>query len=69
MTKFEYCIYTHAFILKKGSIYLPNGGTIDTSDETMMKVINDLGKEEWELVSVINLENIESFHFKRALKK
>ena len=35
----------------------------------MMKVINDLGTEEWELVSVINLENIESFHFKRALKK
>jgi hypothetical protein len=69
MTKFEYCIYTHALILKKGSIYFPNGDTLDTSGETMMKVINDLGTEEWELVSVINLENIESFHFKRALKK
>ena len=40
----------------------------DTTTEKLIETLNDLGKEEWELVSVEHFDIGETFYFKRELK-
>lgn len=69
MPKFEYCNLSIAFQSNKIVTYLPNGDTKITTDDCLLNIINNLGKEEWELVSVIYLaEMAGTFYFKRELK-
>lgn len=76
MPKFEYCICNIAYIKNKIVITYPDGNSVDASDKSILEVFNDLGKEEWELVSVnILMPSVPevspagSFYFKRNLKE
>jgi hypothetical protein len=68
MTKFEYCNLSIAFQTNIIRIAFPNGDTKDTSNENLMNTLNNLGKEDWELVSVIYFDLGGVFYFKRELK-
>lgn len=68
MTKFEYCNLSIAFQNNIVRVVFPNGDSKDTTNENLMNTINDLGKEEWELVSVVYFNLGGTFYFKRELK-
>lgn len=73
MAKFEYCNLTIAFSTNKIAIFFPNGDTKSTTDKNLIDVMNDLGQEDWELVSVTYLNKMADkmagvFYFKRELK-
>lgn len=68
MTKFEYCNLTIAFETNKIVVSSPNEDLKCTTDENLMDIMNDLGQEDWELVSVIYLDMAGIFYFKRELK-
>jgi hypothetical protein len=68
MTKFEYCNLSIAFQNNIVRVVFPNGEAKDTTNENLMNTINDLGKEEWELVSVVYFDLGGAFYFKRELK-
>lgn len=68
MTKFEYCNLSIAFQTNIVRVVFPNGDTKDTTTDNLMNTLNDLGKEEWELVSVVYFDLGGTFYFKRVLK-
>ena len=69
MTQFEYCCLSIAFPSNKILISFPNGDPKCTTDENLMDIMNNLGKEDWELVSVNYLDDLAGvFYFKRELK-
>jgi hypothetical protein len=68
MTKFEYCNLSIAFQTNIIRIVFPNGDTKDTNNENLMNALNNLGKEGWELVSVVYFDLGGVFYFKRELK-
>jgi hypothetical protein len=68
MTKFEYCNLSIAFQTNVIRIVFPDGGTKEITSENLMNSLNDLGKEEWELVSVTYFDLGGTFYFKRELR-
>lgn len=68
MTKYEYCNLSIAYQTNIIRVVFPNGESNDTATDKLMETLNDLGKEEWELVSVVYFDIGGTFYFKRELK-
>lgn len=68
MTKYEYCNLSIAYQTNVIRVVFPNGDSNDTTTDKLMETLNDLGKEEWELVSVVYFDIGGTFYFKRELK-
>ncbi len=68
MTKYEYCNLSVAYSTNIVRVVYPDGESKDTTCDNLMNTLNDLGKEEWELVSVVYFDIGGTFYFKRELK-
>ncbi len=67
MTKFEYCTFIQERETRKNIIMFSDENIQISSGETMLSIINGLGKEEWELVTSDLNEKIAVYWLKREL--
>ena len=57
MKQFEYCNYLYEREKKKGTLIYPNETIEDIKSETIIGIMNGMGKEGWELISSTFQEN------------
>lgn len=67
MTKFEYCTFIQERETRKNIIMFSDENIQISYGETMLSIINGLGKEEWELVTSDLNEKIAVYWLKREL--
>ncbi|WP_048119981.1 DUF4177 domain-containing protein [Methanosarcina vacuolata] len=70
MTKYEYCVYETVQTSQGHYCFLSftNGKDIELENRSTISVMEELGKDGWELVSTTHFDNKMNHFFKRRLE-
>ena len=65
MKRFEYCVIDHVYesSISHASIIFSNSQEIDLRSERLANVLDDLGKEGWEMVGCGNRSDVGWTHY------